>query len=158
MMLYELINMSDKYTFHADSLECAAVLTILLGNGQYGATPLGVTASEGVPIFILGGADEWFTDTFGRNLSATMDLFVNGDHKAELVAALRDVVIGDREQYAQTRHFIAETALGAWQSERHDRLRSSMNNIGERASQWAAKIEGVASKALGEAPQQVFTI
>jgi hypothetical protein len=155
-MLYELVNMSDRYTFRADSLPCAAVVTVLLGNGQYMAKPLDDASAQEVPFFIFGGSDEWFTEHCG-GLDTTVKRFVNGESRAELVAALRSVLIGDRAEYEETLPMIAESERTAWTAKWHERHRSSTNDIGKRARQLADRIErGPDAPAADPVPTQVF--
>src|ERR1700733_3831818 len=140
-MLYELVNMGDHYTFKADNLATAALVTILLGDGQYCAKPIDDEGAEGVPFFMLGGADEWFAKHFDGGIDALAKDFITGDRRAELVTALRSVLIGNRAEYEETLPMVAEDQREAWIAKWKDRHRSSMNNIGGRAEQWAEKIE-----------------
>ncbi len=157
-MLYDLINISDRYTFHADSLECAAALTLLLGNGQYGATPLGSEPTDGVPIFIIAHPEPWFQEKFGRSVTASLRAFTAGDERAALITALRSVLIGDRVEYETTLPLIIETERTAWTRAWKDRHRSSMNDIGRRAEQWANKLESLEDGGVkvDSVPRQVF--
>lgn len=70
-MKFDLINPSDAYHFDADDLETAAVMVCVLGNGKYGAKQLGGDA--GVPVFLFGGHDEWFTKNFSRTFEESAD-------------------------------------------------------------------------------------
>lgn len=58
MEKYELINPSDYITFEAPTVQISAIVTILLGHGQYSAKNL--NKGEDVPMFMFGGVDEWF--------------------------------------------------------------------------------------------------
>ncbi len=150
-MLFDLVNMSDQYTFHADSLECAALVTILLGSGQYSAKQLDGDAK--VPFFMFGGTDEWFSEKFGRTLEQSVDLH-KGARLADLVGSLESVLIGDRQEYERTLPLIAAEKREEWIAGWHDRHRSSMNDIGGRARRLA---EAVAARKTPEAaPAQVF--
>ena len=62
-MQYELINPSDPYTFLADNKEIAA-LTVFCLSTQYGAQSQDETVE--IPIFLFGGAKEWYQNEFGR--------------------------------------------------------------------------------------------
>ncbi len=135
-MLYDLISLSDRYTFQADSLECAALVTCVLGRGQYGANNLTDEERPGVPIFLFGGAEKWFMANFGRTISESFAFFKNY-HKASLVEAFRSVVIGNRKEYEEAIKFIPEDKQEEWKALRHERLRSSMNDIGRRAHAFA---------------------
>jgi len=148
-MLFDLINMSDKYTFVADDLEIAALTTCLLGSGQYGADQLDGDAK--VPIFLLGGSDEWFTAKFGRNLEQSLNAL---KASPALIDCLESVLIGDRREYDETLPMIAEDKRDEWIAAWHDRHRSSLNDIGGRAKRIA---KALAEKERPEpAPQQVF--
>lgn len=48
-MIFELINLSDKCTFEAPNLKIAALVTCVLGNGQYSAK--GIQHDIDVPFF-----------------------------------------------------------------------------------------------------------
>ncbi len=151
MMLFDLINPSDSYTFQADTLECAAIATLLLGTGQYGARQL--DGKEEVPIFLLGGAEQWFTDKFGRSIEDSLKLH-KGERAEELIACLNSVLIGDRKEYECTLPMIADDKRDEWVAGWHDRNRSSMNDIGSRAKRIATAIAG--NTFPPRAPQQVF--
>lgn len=103
-MEYELINPSDPYTFIAKDLETAA-LTVFLLSTAYGAKPkIGV---DEVPIFLFGGAKEWYVEKFGR----TTDEGLNA--KLDSVAAsLHSVMYGnfeDRQRYEAVLKAITDT-------------------------------------------------
>ncbi len=119
-MIYEIINPSDAYTMKADDFKVAAVAVALLGNGQYGI--------KGTPI--LFGWNEFLKEQ-GINLKT----FV-GERVDEICAALDSVMIGkesDREEAESTLALIPEDKREAWLSERHERRRSSTNDIGKAA-------------------------
>jgi hypothetical protein len=151
MMIFDLINMSDQYTFAADDLECAALTTILLGSGQYSAKQICGDAT--VPFFMFGGHDEWFMDNFGRGLEASVALF-RGARACELIACLESVVIGDREEYERTLAMIPTDKKVEWIAAWNDKRRSSLNDIGARAKRIASALT---EQTIPErAPQQVF--
>ena len=140
-MLYELINPSDPVTFEAPDLKVAALVTIILGQGQYGAQPVDDSA-EGVPIMLFfGGAAEWWTERWPEE---PMD--GAGDRDAtRLAAALRTVCYGgkeDRQLYDSALRAIDDPEKrAAFVAEWNDRKRSSMNNIMGRAHSLAASLE-----------------
>jgi hypothetical protein len=150
-MLFDLINMSDGYTFLASDLECAAIVTVLLGSGQYGAREIGGEAN--VPIFLFGGADDWFRTNFNRTIEESVALH-KGDRLPALIEALESVLIGDRAEYELTLPLIQVEKRDEWTAARHDRLRSSMNDIGARAKRTAAALKK--GTRPEPAPQQVF--
>ena len=63
LIQYQLINPSDPYTFLTPDLETAALTVFCLGT-MYGAEPQG--KGENVPVFLFGGAEEWYEEKFGR--------------------------------------------------------------------------------------------
>lgn len=68
---FELVNPSDPYMFTAPDLETAALAVVLLGRGKYGGKSL--DGGKDVPIFLLGGHDEWFSENFGRTVQESLD-------------------------------------------------------------------------------------
>lgn len=126
-MFYEIINPSDKAMFEADDLRIAALVTFLIGGGQYGAEPEDGEA-EGVPIFLFGGNKEWWSAHFDEPMEGAVDR-----HAAKLVVALRSVCYGD-----MTDRRLFDSALtaiddpekrAAFVAEWNDRHRSSLNDI-----------------------------
>lgn len=115
-MKFNLINPSDAYHFEAEDLEIAAVMVCLLGDGKYGADAIGDDANKDnhVPIFLLGGHDEWFVRKFGMNFEDTGRHCL--DHRSGDLADAFDSVTLTRPP------------------------RSSMNDIGGRAKAYAAGI------------------
>jgi len=126
-MKFELINPSDPYTLEADDLEVAAVACCFLGDGKYGLDALGEDANKGnnVPIFLLGGHDEWFMSKFGRNFDATAEHVL--DHRKEALARAFDSLTLGRAK------------------------RSSLNNIKARAQAFSNAVR-CRAPALKESP------
>ena len=108
-MLFEIINPSDAYTMEASDLETAAVAVVVLGHGMYGLRGLGDADGKDVPVFILGGHDEWFATQFGRLFEESVDRV----DRAALASALGSVKLSNGE-------------------------RTSMNNIGAKAHRMAS--------------------
>ena len=134
-MEYELINPSDPYTFIAADYE-TAVLTVFCLGPAYGAKPKG--GGEDVPIFIFGGAVEWYTEKFGRSPDDGLD------EKGRAVAdALASMMLGgfeDRRRYELALSAIDDPEkksrfIDEWQDGR-----SSLNNIGGAAHRLAERI------------------
>lgn len=121
-MKFDLVNPSDPYTLEADDLQVAAVACCLLGNGKYALIGLGDDFGQEVPVFLLGGHDEWFTSKFGMTYEETATHTLNHRNDA-LARAFESVTLG---------------------SER----RSSLNDIGGRARDIAQDIRRKA-KELG---------
>lgn len=107
-MRFEIINPSDPYTIDAEDLEIGALACCLLGDGKYGLRGMGESNNQDVPIFLLGGHDEWFTSKFGRNFEASLVHALEKRNEA-LAKSLDSVALFDGYR------------------------RSSMNNIGARA-------------------------
>lgn len=127
-MKYEITNPSDPVFMQAPDLEIAAIAVVLLGEGKYGAEATdGVSPS--VPIFLLGGADEWFTETLGRSIVDTIGS-VKATRMDALAAALESVAYPEGHE------------------------RTSMNRIVDRAhslAKWArAEIQNAAIRAASK--------
>lgn len=96
-MRFDLVNPSDPYTLEADDLEVAAVACCLLGNGKYGLTGLGEDAGQDVPVFLLGGHDEWFVKKFGMDYETTATHCL--EHRNDdLARAFESVKLGRAER------------------------------------------------------------
>lgn len=141
-MLYDLINPSDPYTLRTEFFEIAAQVCILLSEGQYGLKPL-EPGGEDVPIFLFTDPDPWFIEHFGRSLNDSLS-HVLANQGPALAAAFRSVVLGsphDREEF--------EASLKGLEPQHHERFRkewdqkrrSSLNNIGACAQQYALRVE-----------------
>jgi hypothetical protein len=134
MAVYEIINPSDYYTMKTDNWQAACAACMFLGQGMYGLQELSNDPSHksnDMPV-LMGGASEWFKKTFGVSLD---DWFKNN---LGLVAdALESVVIGDREVYEATFPLVESSKIDQFKAEWLDKNRSSMNNIGSRATQIA---------------------
>ena len=89
-MRFEVVNPSDYCTMDAPDLKVAAVAVILFGEGYYGLT--GIDCNEGVPVFIFGGHEAWFSQQFGIGCSDAQLECLNTRRK-ELVAALESVAL-----------------------------------------------------------------
>lgn len=135
-MQYEIINSSDPYTFVAQSREVAALTIFLLGT-QYAAEP--ETGEEGVPLFIFGGAEDWYLETFMRTPEEAFDTLLK-----EVIESLDSVMLGeftDRKRYDLALNAIdcpekKKQFKEAWQESR-----SSTNDIGSYAHVMAAKLK-----------------
>ena len=121
-MKFEISNPSDPYEMEVPDLEIAAIVICLLGNGKYGGKSL--DGSPDVPFFLFGGADEWFTATFGTDYETTVTSALHS-RNAELVASFESVTL------------------------MRDK-RSSMNDIGGRAQDYAKAIRARAEELSSE--------
>ena len=134
-MEYELINPSDPYTFIASDLEVAALVVFSIST-LYGAESK--DRDGNVPVFIFGGAKEWYQESFGRTPDDGMEA-----RKNEVAEALDSFMYGhfeDRRRYESALQAITEQEkkeefIAAWQDGR-----SSLNDIGTYAHMLAKKI------------------
>ena len=119
-MRFEIVNPSDPYTMEAPDMEVAAVACCLLGSGKYGLTGLGEDSAESVPIFLLGGHDEWFVEKFGMSYADTVAHCL--EHRGKQLAESLDSVTLMRGE------------------------RSSLNDIGRRARKYAELVREKAAE------------
>lgn len=135
MIEFELINPSDPYTFIAENEE-VATLTVFCISTMYGAK-----SKDGrveIPVFIFGGAKEWYKEKFGR----TTDEGLN-EEKENVKKALSSFMLGqfeDRRRYEAALKAITdekkkEEFIAEWQDGR-----SSLNDIGTYAHNLAKKL------------------
>lgn len=69
-MKFEIINPSDKAYIEGEFKTCC-LATVYFGNGKYALQQ--VDGELHMPLFLFGGADEWFTKTFGATLQQIFD-------------------------------------------------------------------------------------
>jgi hypothetical protein len=122
-MIYEFINPSDPYTFEAGSLETAALASFFIGSA-YGAR--GKDGST-VPIFLLGGAEEWFKESFNEDIQTGYNRL-----KADVAEALDSFVygdFGDKERYDIALEAITSPEKKAEFISKWNNQRTSMNDI-----------------------------
>lgn len=140
-MIFELINLSDKCTFEASNLKIAAIVTCVLGNGQYSAK--GIQHDLDVPFFLFGGHEEWFVSKFGTNFEETL-IQVRDAEKQDLVDSFNSVLLGsylDRTSFFKAYNLIKDPAeQNKWRRQWLDERRSSFNNICERAWNYAEQV------------------
>ena len=134
-MQYELINPSDPYTFLADNKEIAACTVFCLST-MYGAKSQ--DGEEEVPIFLFGGAEEWYRNEFARTPDEGLEA-----EKENVAKALLSFMYGefeDRRRYEAALNAITdeekrEQFINEWQDGR-----SSMNDIGTYAHELGTKL------------------
>ena len=134
-MEYDLINPSDPYTFIADDLETAALVVLIFGTA-YGAKPK--NGGEEVPIFLLGGALEWYQKHFGRTPDDGLIA-----KKKEVADAMESMMLGyfqDRERYEAALAAITDPQKKAKFMKTWQDGCSSLNNIGQAAHSLAKKL------------------
>ncbi|EXS28507.1 hypothetical protein J690_1902 [Acinetobacter sp. 742879] len=151
-MIFELINLSDKCTFEATNLKIAAIVTCVLGNGQYSAK--GIQHDLDVPFFLFGGHEEWFVSKFGTNFEETL-IQVRDAEKQDLVDSFNSVLLGsyiDRTAFFKAYNLIKHPAeQNKWRRQWLDERRSSFNNICERAWNYAEQMSLYKPAQEGEA-------
>lgn len=148
MAVYEIANPSDAYTIEHEDESVACAATLLLGEGHYGLTR--EDGDRTLPIFIFGGAAAWLES---RGMMPFGD-WINA-HLVAIADALDSVTIGGFEERrklaAKLATFAPEEREGIRQAH-HDRKRSSLNNIGAWARNYAEVLRGkAAAQPIGEA-------
>lgn len=137
-MLYDLINPSDPYTLESDSFEAACVTACLLGEGQYALKAL--DGDDNMPLFLMGGHNEWFTRQFGHNFAAALQS-IGLDKIAEVCESVLVGGAGERHLFNQTVQFVDDPARrAALRREFNQSRRSSLNDIADRAAHLAQEI------------------
>src|ERR1022692_1793104 len=131
-MLCEIINPSDPYTLRCENFVAAAAAICVLGSGNMGLESQ--DHKHRTPI--LFGWDAWLEENGVGNGYVV-------EHRLEIADILDSVMIGsyaDRADAEAMLELIPEDKRSEWLEGRHDRHRSSMNNIGKVCQQWAAKL------------------
>lgn len=124
-MEFELINPSDPYTFLAESEEVAALVVFSISTA-YGAKSK--DESIEIPVFIFGGAVEWYKERFGRDPDAGMDAL-----RQQAGKSLCSMMYGhfkDRERYELALECIDDEAKREKFIKKWNDARSSLNDIG----------------------------
>lgn len=136
-MEYKLHNPSDPYTFIAEDSETAA-LTVFALSTAYGAESR--DGSDSVPVFVFGGAEEWYQRKFGRTVEEGLE-----EKMADVAEALSSVMLGDFEDRRRYKAVLAAIAdpekrekfIDEWQDGC-----SSLTNIGAYAHALGRKLAG----------------
>lgn len=140
-LIGKIINPSDDYTIDCTDRVAACFVVYYLGSGWFGIhdaksgtiLPLGV----GMP----WGPREWFCQEFGIELVSYLK-----SHATDVARACRSIVIGgfdDRKLFEASLAVLPESAQQVFRDEWHDERRSSLNDIGGVAANWADKLEKV---------------
>ena len=164
MIDYDVTNPSDPTCFRAPDKQTATLVTILIGRGQYAAKAIGPDGQEitekrpgrpgescarddsvawplSVPFFMFGGFEEYWK----ANWPGETQEGIIGRRRAEVVAALRTVVLGevsDRQLFDEACAAITDPdKLKAFVASWNDKKRSSMNDIMGRAHAYANCLE-----------------
>jgi hypothetical protein len=137
-VIFEIINPSDPYVIESPDPMVAMVATLLLGDGAY-ALRDERGEDPGLPLFLFGGdPNAWVVEKAGADLESYID-----SHGPALVAALESVHIGRIEDEVALRETLAdlpEEARATFMAKRHDKRRTSLNDIGGRAQAWAQRL------------------
>jgi hypothetical protein len=136
-VLYEFENPSDPYVFEAANREIAALTVFVIGTA-YGATAESGNAADNVPIFIFGGASEWYKETFGREPKEGMNAL-----KREVAESFTSFMFGnirDWRRYNAALNAIDDPGKRAAFRDEWQDGRSSLNNIGSYAHQLGARL------------------
>lgn len=134
MPIYELINPSDPYTFEAGSIEVAGVAAATLSTG-FGAQEVGCE-DEGESTPVMFGWDEWLKEH-------GIDSDWIAAHRTEIADALDSFLIGNPADRQDVEDMLAELPPDkqeSWKARRQDRHRTSMNQIGESATNLARRL------------------
>lgn len=137
-MQYELINPSDAYTFEANSREVAA-LTVFNISTAYAAHAETGKDDDGVPMFIFGGAVDWYKETFGRSPDEGITALIT-----DVANALESFMLGhfeDRRRYKAALNAITDSKNRAMFMAEWQDGRSSLNDIGTYAHRLATQIK-----------------
>lgn len=81
----EIINLSDKATIDCSNLIAAHIAVCLIGEGKYAIRD--EVGDSGMPLFLFGGHDEFFTKKHGM----TFEQAVNSTPREEIAAALNSI-------------------------------------------------------------------
>jgi hypothetical protein len=142
-MICEIINPSDPYTLRCQNFLVAAVAVAFLGSGN-----LGLRSEDGEQSTpVLFGWEDWLKDQGieDEDLGAFAKV-----HRSEMADILDSVMIGDAKARQDAEAFLAELPedkRAAWLAERHDRRRSSANDIGAAAWSLAKRLRRQAGSA-----------
>lgn len=136
MNLYDIMNPCDDLTMYAPSIEVAGAALGILGQGRLGARD--VKTDERTPLLI--GWEPWFKE---RQMDPLGPWIIA--HGAEIVAALRTIMLSTPENRAEIDAMLAQQedpqARDAWILSRNEKIRSSMNDIEGNAHRMAGHLE-----------------
>ena len=148
-MLFEIVNPSDPYTIKADTMKVAAAACVLLGNGSYAFKPLEGEGAVEVPIFFIGGHDEWFNENFGQDTETVCGDVID-NFKGALADCLDSVTYGsaaDRREFEHLTEHCTPEERQKLRVERNRNRHGSLNDIGGRAFEMAKRLREVAAAA-----------
>jgi hypothetical protein len=153
MNLYEIINPSDPYTFQAPDQE-VATLTIFLLSTSFAATCLNKPGpEEDVPLFLLGGATEWWNERFDPDMKGRLEA-----RARDVVAALRSTLYGGESSRAEFEKLCGGIPEGKARVDMrikwNDENRSSLNDISRAAYANADALEETFNLAAPQAEKK----
>lgn len=153
MVLYEIINPSDPYTFRADSVAVARFVVIALGTGQYDGEDSHGNSIDAMMLFFT----EEQTKAKLHEFFGDPKEFVR-EHRAEIIDALESVISfnrGERGAYDEAIKLIPADKVARYRRKVHKKNLTSLNDIGDRAWKYAKKLRAGGTGAP-RAPRQVF--
>ena len=137
-MEYELHNPSDPYTFIAENREVDTIAVALISTA-FGADTQDKNPESHVPIFLFGGFDEWYKETFGREPMEGLDAL-----RDKVIEALSSFMLGhfsDRARYNAALEAITDPIKREQFIEKWQDGRSSLNDIGGKAHRIAKRMK-----------------
>lgn len=138
MTYFEIVNPSDAYTISGEDVEAAILACVYLGNGKYALRD--EKDEQQCPLFLFGGTDDYFQHRF----KMTLEQFMKSISLDRLATALESVTIGsiasNRELDELLSHITDEVEREKFLAKRHDKRRSSLNDIGARSKEIAKAI------------------
>ncbi|WP_172565547.1 hypothetical protein [Vibrio navarrensis] len=144
LKLWVLDNPSDPYTFYAPNVEIAGIVACSLSSG-FGAHQAD-KPHERTPI--LFGWEEWFEEKGIIDLQAYLK-----EHAGTIADAFDSFLIGDVNKRKDVEHMLEllpEDKKQEWRDSRQDRMRSSINQIGESAYLYAQRFRAHAQQAYSQ--------
>jgi len=140
-MLFEIINPSDPYTLRAEDPRVAMAAVLLLGNGQYGLRDEKDESYDTLLLFTSGEATEKrLQGMFGEG---SLGGFLK-EHKSAVADCLDSVMsfgFKERNTYDTWIEAIeSEEKREEFRAKIHDKNRSSLNDIGGRAWEYAKRL------------------
>lgn len=135
-MICEIVNPSDPYTIEHDDPIVIAAAVCLLGEGHYAARDK--EGTQVCPLFVFGGFEKWWASKGVGEFGAWIEA-----NRPPLTKAFASVTIGsirDAEEVKSALAGMSETDGLEWLAKRHDARRSSLNDIGGRARQFAERL------------------
>ena len=155
-MLYEIINLSDPYTFRADSVAVARFVVIALGTGQYDGEDEDGKSIDAMMLTFTEEQEEQ-AKTKLREFFGDPKVFVN-EHRTEIIEALESVMSferGERGAYDEAIKLIPADKIARYRKKVHRKNLTSLNDIGDRAWKYAKKLHA-GNTQPPRAPRQVF--